>query len=523
MSALFFREPNRLKLGLADGQQWLIRPVDDAAAAIVAELGRVMRLGPGEAGRELCVAVCGEPGRSDREAGGAVVCRLAAPTGRETEVARMRRIASRVAREAMGRGGLLFHGALAEFRGSGFVMAGPADVGKSTASRRLPPPWRSLCDDMTLVVRDSGGRLWAHPWPTWSRLLCGGPGDSWNVERAVPLRAVFFLSRSTADRLEPVNATQAVALVMESAEEFMREVLFELSDADSARTRCGEALGAAKGLAAAVPAYSLRHSLDGRFWEEIERVLPVGAAEAPAVKTAGDGPMTVEAILPRDTLRVVCTGTSMIPTLDEPDLLQVQPYGTARVRPGDVVCFKSSGTGKTVVHRVVSAGRPGTGGGGPTDRIRTRGDNNPADDDEVLQAGDIIGRVRYAQRGARRRTVHGGWRGFMVLRCARLDRRTRRSVGLLTRALYDSVAGLGPFDRLLPASLRPRPVRFRTRYRPFLKLLMGSQAVGHYDFHRRTWHIRRRFRLFVDEKALPQGREELGNQECEESRSQGVE
>ena len=31
------------------------------------------------------------------------------------------------------------------------------------------PPWRSLCDDATLVVRDASGRYWAHPWPTWSR------------------------------------------------------------------------------------------------------------------------------------------------------------------------------------------------------------------------------------------------------------------------------------------------------------------------------------------------------------------
>jgi len=484
-----------LKLELADGQRWLIRPVDDAAATIVAELGRAMNLGPGQSGRELCVAVCGDSDRSDLEVNGAVVCRLAAPTGREAEVAQMRRIASQIARETMSRGGLLFHGALAEYRGSGFIMAGPGGVGKSTVSRRLPSPWRSLCDDMTLVVQAGRGRFWAHPWPTWSRFLYDGPGGSWPVEHAIPIRAIFFLAQSSTDQLEPVNATQATALALESAEELAREVLLELTDADAARILCSEALSAAKSLAAAVPAYSLRLSLHGRFWEKIEGALPVGDLPGSDGVGRDRDPTSVESLTADDSLRVVCTGTSMAPTLDEPDLLEVKPYGTTPVRPGDVVCFKSPGTGRMVVHRVVAAGSGG---------IRTRGDNNPADDDWILHAGDITGRVRSAQRGSRRQAVHGGWRGFVVLRFARLGRRIRSSTGLVPHLLYHFLAGLGLFGRMLPVSLRPRPVCFDTRYRAFLKLLMGTQMVGHYDFRRRRWHVRRPFRLFVDEQALGQ-------------------
>ncbi|NTV94432.1 MAG: SynChlorMet cassette protein ScmC, partial [Thiobacillus sp.] len=202
---------------------------------IVAELGEVMGLRPGVGGRELCVAVCEESDRPDLEAGGAVVCRLGPAVNRETVVAQMRRIASQVAREAMARGGLLFHGALAEHRGNGFLMAGPSDVGKSTASRRLPSPWRSLSDDMTLVVRDGRGDFQAHPWPTWSRFLYGGPGGSWAVERSVPLRAMFFLDQAPLDRLEPIHGTRVAALALESAEELAREVLFVMTDADAAR------------------------------------------------------------------------------------------------------------------------------------------------------------------------------------------------------------------------------------------------------------------------------------------------
>jgi signal peptidase I len=520
-----------LELNLADGQRWLVRPVDEQAAAIVAELGKVMKLGPacgsggpGEGGRELCVAVCGRSERLDLEASGAAVCRLAAPTDQRLKIDQMRRVASQIARETMARGGLLFHGALAEYCGSGFIMAGPQEVGKSTASRRLPSPWHSLCDDMALVVPDGKGGFWAHPWPTWSRFLYNGPGGSWAVEDAKPLRAIFFLDQSPVDLLEPIYGTQATALTLQSAEELTRELLLELTDVDTSQALCGKALSAAKGLAAAVPAYSLKVSLDGRFWEKIEGVLPVGdqsneakveakvkagSSTSASTSTSSFPHLSVDSLMADDMLRVVCTGTSMSPTLDEPDLLEVEPLGTAPVRPGDVVCFKSPRTGKTIVHRVVSVGpRSQVSGratdGGPTGGIRTRGDNNPADDDEVLQAGDIIGRVRTAQRGARRWRVHGGWLGLAVLPWARLGRGIRSSTWLIPHKLYHLLASLGPFDRTLPACLRPRLVRFDTRHRSFVKLLMGRQTIGHYDLRRKEWRIRRPFRLLVDEQTLPE-------------------
>jgi SynChlorMet cassette protein ScmC len=492
--------PPGLKLEFADRQRWFIRPADNRAAAVVAGLGRAMQLGSvrpperqGDAWRELCVAVCGESDLSDLEASGAAVCRLAASTGSEAEVAKMRRIASQIAREAMSHGGLLFHGALAEYRGSGFLMGGPGEVGKSTASRRLPPPWRSLSDDMALVVRDGNGQFWAHPWPTWSRLLYNGPGGSWDVEHAVPLRALFFLDQSPFDRLEPISGTQATALAMESAEELAREVLFVVTDADAVRSLCAEALTAARNLAAAVPAYTLRLTADGRFWEMIEGVLPLGDSPAPTTGSQGRDPVSVESLTARESLRVVCTGPSMIPTFDEPDLLEVKPYGRAPVRRGDVVCFKSPGTGKAVVHRVVAIGPDG---------VRTRGDNNEMDDPWVLRPRDIAGCVRAAQRGNRRRAVHGGRRGLWALHFARLVRCIRIRAALVLNSLYNTIAALGPFDRVLPPNLRPRLVRFDTRYRAFLKLLMGRRVVGQYDPRSRKWRVHRPFSLFASEEAL---------------------
>jgi SynChlorMet cassette protein ScmC len=486
--------PPGLKLDLADGRRWLIRPADDNAAAVVIELGKAMRLGPGEAGRELYVAVSSESVLSDKPdpAPDAVVCRLAATADRDIQILQAGQIASLIARETLVRGGLLLHAALAEYRGSGFIMAGPGTVGKSTASARLPSPWHSLCDDMTLVVRDATGGYHAHPWPTWSRFFTGGTGGSWPVEHAVPLRTIFFLSQSPSDKLEPVNTVQAAALLLESAADLARET-YRQTDEEAARALCSDGIRAARVLASAVPAYALRLSLDGRFWEDIERVLPVSAAPVPDEEVRDRYPALVVPQAADGSLHLVYTGTSMNPTLVEPEFLEVLPYGGGKVRPGDIVCFKSAERDLTVVHRVVAVGADG---------IRTRGDNNMPDDPWVLRPGDLIGRVKAAQRGTRRRSVPGGWRGLVALRWSRLGRRIWRRAGGIPDRLYFIVADLGPFDRLLPASLRPRLVRFHARQRVFLKLLMGGRPVGHYDTRRRKWHIRRPFRLFVKEQIL---------------------
>jgi SynChlorMet cassette protein ScmC len=183
--------------------------------------------------------------------------------------------ASAIALDAERRGGVLVHAALAERGGEGVLLAGPGMAGKSTASRRLPPPWRSLCDDTTLIVRDPAGRYWAHPWPTWSRFISGGPGGSWQTERAVPLRAVFFLTQDEQDRAIPVGAGQAATLLVEVSEQVLalaqRHVRTE--EVRALRLRRFDNLCA---LAKAVPCYELHLSLTSRFWEEMERVLLKG-------------------------------------------------------------------------------------------------------------------------------------------------------------------------------------------------------------------------------------------------------
>ncbi len=99
------------------------------------------------------------------------------------------RISKIVANYSEKNGGLLVHGALAEWNGQGVILAGPGGVGKTTASKRLPRPWRSLSDDNTLIVKSPDGSYWAHPWPTWSQYRQGKMSGSWDVQTAVQARS----------------------------------------------------------------------------------------------------------------------------------------------------------------------------------------------------------------------------------------------------------------------------------------------------------------------------------------------
>ena len=186
-------------------------------------------------------------------------------------------LSSILAHAAQTRGGVLLHGALAEKDGIGVILAAPGGTGKSTASGRLPAPWRSLCDDTTLVVRDSQGNYWAHPWPTWSRFLGEGSGGTrsggtWDVQHAVPLKGVFFLSQAVEDGVESLGPGHAVSLLVECAQQASQLMARGLSKA-ATRALNLERFDNLCALARVVPAHLLRISLTGAFWQGIEQTL----------------------------------------------------------------------------------------------------------------------------------------------------------------------------------------------------------------------------------------------------------
>lgn len=196
-------------------------------------------------------------------------------------------------------------------------------------------------------------------------------------------------------------------------------------------------------------------------------------------------------------------GPSMNPTLFEGDMLEILPYSGRSARLGDVVFFRRPGAEGFIVHRVVA--RAGTA-------VLTRGDNNPMADPYLLRPADIMGRVVAARRRNRRRRISGGPRGLIRGRLLLSLRSVKRRVSFWLHKPYRLVAASGFGLWLLPAAWRPRCVETDS---PLggkrLHLVFLGKVVGRFDARRKAWDIRRPFRIFVDEAALPRPTESGGN------------
>ncbi len=274
-------------LVLADGSHWEIAAGDEEAASIVSQLGCSMHLRmttgaikPPHHGNlcRLFVHVGAHTSVADyyvslaSENDGVVVCILNPCDHWAILYLNLVKLSLVFARESQARGGVLIHGALAERDGIGVILAAPGGTGKTTASNRLPAPWRSLCDDTTLVVWDSQGNYWAHPWPTWSRFLDGGPGGSWDVQSAVPVKDIFFLSQAVEDRVESVGPGHAVSMLVECVRQASMFMPLGLCKEET-RALHLEWFNNLCVLARVIPAHLLHISLTGAFWQKIEQAL----------------------------------------------------------------------------------------------------------------------------------------------------------------------------------------------------------------------------------------------------------
>ena len=151
-------------------------------------------------------------------------------------------------------------------------MAGPGDVGKTTASKRLSSPWKSLSDDCTLVVRDKKGSYRAHPWPTWSTYMFGGTGGSWDVQYNLPLKAIFVMQQNSTDQAEQLGQGEAVCMLNETAEQAWYVLSNDLDDQQKQAMSLQRFNNICE-LTKKIPSYLLHISKTGTFWKEMEKIL----------------------------------------------------------------------------------------------------------------------------------------------------------------------------------------------------------------------------------------------------------
>jgi hypothetical protein len=191
---------------------------------------------------------------------------------------------------------------------------------------------------------------------------------------------------------------------------------------------------------------------------------------------------------------VFCRGESMRPLFRPGDRVSFVSCRAGDVRQGDVIIFTPPGQEERVVHRVVS-----TGPGG----IRTKGDANPYRDVWYLRQEDIVGHAVSVERGGRVITVAGGFAGRLLSAFIRAFRKSDHLASHVLNPCYRGLARSGLFRALLPAALRPRVITFERDGAREMQLVIRSRIIGRRPAGADSWTIRRPFRIFVDEQALP--------------------
>lgn len=168
-------------------------------------------------------------------------------------------------------GGMLVHGALAEKDGAGVILAGRSGAGKTTASRRFQPPWRSLCDDTALIMQGPDGVYRAHPWPTWGMVL-DGSRNCWPVGKSVPVRGIFFLDKSESPSVYRIGDGRSICMLLEASEQASWPITNRMEAAPVRMIRMNRFENACR-MVKALPCYVLRLNMTGPFWDDIESVL----------------------------------------------------------------------------------------------------------------------------------------------------------------------------------------------------------------------------------------------------------
>jgi len=200
-----------------------------------------------------------------------IVCEIGNEGNHELDIIRMWTSLCILYLGVLDSGGFPLHAALVEREGQGILLAGPGGSGKSTSCRRLPSPWRVWSDDQSLIVRDNQKGYLVHPTPTWSDYLYRRSAQTWKVEHHVPLTAIFFMEQAGSDELVPMGQGKAAVSINHSSAEVCRPMWWNVSKEE--RKLKKRIFDNSCQLARAIPAYILRVSLTGRFWEEMEKVL----------------------------------------------------------------------------------------------------------------------------------------------------------------------------------------------------------------------------------------------------------
>ena len=143
---------------------------------------------------------------------------------------------------------------------------------------------------------------------------------------------------------------------------------------------------------------------------------------------------------------------------------------------------------------------------GRTWSVRQRGNEEERQEaarQAQVRQEDIVGRAVSVERNRMVLPVASGLAGHMLAAFIRALRMSDHLASHVLNPCYRGLARSGLFRALLPPALRPRVVTFERDGAREMQLVLGRRIIGRRPAGAGAWTIRRPFRIFVDEQALP--------------------
>ena len=103
--------------------------------------------------------------------------------------------------------------------------------------------------------------------------MYGRWGSTWDVQRALPVKGIFFLVQDQEERVASVGTAQAACLLANSITRPAFNPMMRRPTKNETRDHCLNYFANVCELAQTVPCHLLHLTLKGAFWREIERTV----------------------------------------------------------------------------------------------------------------------------------------------------------------------------------------------------------------------------------------------------------
>ncbi|MBF0526549.1 MAG: signal peptidase I [Deltaproteobacteria bacterium] len=201
------------------------------------------------------------------------------------------------------------------------------------------------------------------------------------------------------------------------------------------------------------------------------------------------------------------TGVSMYPVFQEGDRLIFRRQ--KNYRRGDIIAYLEPGGDRYIIHRVIAVSfipEPTSGNRQPgaNQVMRTAGDNNPEPDSYLVDHSRVLGRIIKCHRAWMQIAVRGGLPGYLHHLYGVRGRPVIRRLYTAMAPLWFHLTSRPVLSRFISPLLTLTPVIVITSDSCIVvRLYAGRWRAGEWDRANRNWHIRRRFRPFIDQGLLP--------------------